>query len=112
MMTPPLEKVCDELLVKWKRMELEKDDPNHDCIGEYMLNIDDKDFEYMDDYLFSDNGPWFMKVIDERTDEETCKLVETSKERISKREQEFDEWARSNGFVDTSDGEIDKLVRE
>nr|GEZ40201.1 hypothetical protein [Tanacetum cinerariifolium] len=75
------------------RMELEKDNANQgiqDYIGEYGVMIDDKDLEYMTDYLFSDNGPYFMNDLDEDLEKEGGKLIGTPSERIAKPNQEFD----------------------
>nr|GEW36760.1 protein kinase-like domain, phloem protein 2-like protein [Tanacetum cinerariifolium] len=90
-------------------MELEKDNANQgiqDYIGEYGVMIDDKDLEYMTDYLFSDNGPSFMNDLDEDLEKEGGKLIGTPSERISKPNQELDEWAKENGYISLGENEV------
>ncbi|GKF11086.1 hypothetical protein Tco_0049012 [Tanacetum coccineum] len=88
---------------EWKLLELERNNPIHakqDFIGEYGLMIDDNDFNYMCDYLLSKGAPPFMNNMEEKLEEKKCKLVGTPRERIARMEQEFDDWARTQGYIE------------
>ncbi|GJV04881.1 hypothetical protein Tco_1338450 [Tanacetum coccineum] len=74
---------------EWKSMERERNDPKHGS---------------------QENAPSFMNDTDERLKEKKFKLIETPRERISSPDQEFDNWAKTNGFVNTSDDESVELV--
>ncbi|GKD18297.1 hypothetical protein Tco_1207455 [Tanacetum coccineum] len=87
---------------EWKCLELEKDNPkqaNEECISEYGIMIDHNDFEYMCDHLLSNDAPFFLNYTNERLEEIRFKLVGTPHERIARMEQEFDDWARSKGYI-------------
>ncbi|GJU75137.1 hypothetical protein Tco_1272207 [Tanacetum coccineum] len=87
---------------EWKLMELEKSKPkhdNHECIGKYELMIDDHDFDYMCDYLLSNDGPFFMNEEKERVDEGKYKLVGTPQDRMKNLGEEYDEWVRTKGWT-------------
>ncbi|GJY61744.1 hypothetical protein Tco_0462401 [Tanacetum coccineum] len=80
---------------EWKLIKLEKSKPkhdNHECIRKYELMIDDQDFDYMCDYLLSNDGPFFMNEEKERVDEGKYKLVGTPQDRMKKLGEEYDEW--------------------
>ncbi|GJS97849.1 hypothetical protein Tco_0804817 [Tanacetum coccineum] len=67
---------------------------------DYGLVIDDNDFDYMCGYLLSKDTPLFMNNIDKRLEEKKCKLVGTPRERIAKMEQEFNDWAMTEGYIE------------
>ncbi|GJY79861.1 hypothetical protein Tco_0485662 [Tanacetum coccineum] len=88
---------------EWKLLELYRNNliqADHDCIKDYGLVIDDNDFDYMWDYLLSKDAPLFMNNIYHRLEEKKCKLVGTPREKIAKMEQEFGDWARTNGYIE------------
>ncbi|GJW08429.1 hypothetical protein Tco_1570852 [Tanacetum coccineum] len=90
---------------EWKRLELEMILPSnasYECIGEYGLMINDEDLEYMFDYLLATDGPSFMEVEMEEMEGMKYKMAGTPCDRAKKPDKEFDDWARDNGFVDTS----------
>ncbi|GKB83036.1 hypothetical protein Tco_0949931 [Tanacetum coccineum] len=75
---------------------------SYKCIGEYRLMINDEDLEYMFDYLLAKDGPSFMEVEKEEMKGMKYKMAGTPCDRAEKPDKEFDDWARDNGFVDTS----------
>ncbi|GJU22840.1 hypothetical protein Tco_1156182 [Tanacetum coccineum] len=88
---------------EWKLLEFERNNPictKQNCIVEYELFIDDNDFDYMCDYLFSKDTPLFMNNMDEKLEERKCELVGTPREQIGVMEQEVDKQTRSNGYIE------------
>ncbi|GJS91721.1 hypothetical protein Tco_0774357 [Tanacetum coccineum] len=82
---------------EWKLLEFKRNNPIHakqDCIGEY--GVDDNDFEYMCDYLLSNDEPFTVSNEEGRL-KVKCKLFGTPREQIANMEQEFDDWAMTNG---------------
>ncbi|GJU53143.1 hypothetical protein Tco_0827937 [Tanacetum coccineum] len=87
---------------EWKLLKFERNNPicaKQDCIGEYGLSINDNDFEYMCDYLLSKDAPVTVTNKEGRLELKKYKLIGTPRERIIKMEQEFDDWARTKGYI-------------
>ncbi|GJY98338.1 hypothetical protein Tco_0515248 [Tanacetum coccineum] len=72
---------------------------NQDCIGDYELMIDDNYFEYMCDYFLSKDEPFTKNKEEGRLEEKRCKLLGSAHKRIARMEQEFDDWARTKGYI-------------
>ncbi|GJY05471.1 hypothetical protein Tco_0371411 [Tanacetum coccineum] len=89
-----------------KRVDFGKNNSNQvnqDYIGEYGLMIDDDDFEYTCDYLLSKDAPFTIDNEEGRLEETRYKLLGTPHERIASIEQEFDNWAKTNGYIGIND---------
>ncbi|GJW41627.1 hypothetical protein Tco_0067472 [Tanacetum coccineum] len=100
---------------EWKRLELKKMPPSnasYECIGEYGLMINDDDLEYMFDYLLAKDDPSFMDVDKEEMEGMKSMMIGTPSERAENLDREFDDWARDNGFVNTSGCDDVELVKE
>ncbi|GKA34167.1 hypothetical protein Tco_0720596 [Tanacetum coccineum] len=85
-------------------MQLEKESPNQqakDCIGKYELMIDENNLEHMFDYLINKEDTPFMKDGKEGGEEKKFDMIGTPSERTEKLDNEFDDWAKEKGFVNT-----------
>ncbi|GKB96901.1 hypothetical protein Tco_0983038 [Tanacetum coccineum] len=100
---------------EWKRLELEKMPPSnasYECIGEYGLMINDDDLEHMFDYLLAKDGSSFMDVEKEEMERMKSMMIGTPSERAENLDKKFDDWARDNGFVNTSGCDDVELVKK
>ncbi|GJX43692.1 hypothetical protein Tco_0260368 [Tanacetum coccineum] len=100
---------------EWKCLELEKMPPSnasYEYIEEYGLMINDDDLEYMFDYLLAKDGPSFMDVEKEEMEGIKSMMIGTPSDRAENFDKEFNDWARDNGFVNTSGCDDVELVKK
>ncbi|GJT34807.1 hypothetical protein Tco_0925226 [Tanacetum coccineum] len=94
---------------EWKSIEQEINDPkqgSQESIGEYGLVINNDDLEHMCNYFLAKDAPSFINDMDERFDEKKLSLIGTPSDMIASLDKEFNNWAKANGFVNTSNDEI------
>ncbi|GJW78412.1 hypothetical protein Tco_0140094 [Tanacetum coccineum] len=100
---------------EWNHLELEKMPPSnasYECIREYGLMINDDDLEYMFDYLLAKDIPSFMDVEKKEMEGMKSMMIVVPSDRVKNLDKEFDDWARDNGFVNTSGCDDVELVKK
>nr|GEY09495.1 hypothetical protein [Tanacetum cinerariifolium] len=98
---------------EWKRLELEKNNSyqaNQEYNCKHGLMIDDDDIEYVCDYLLSKDAPFTMDNKEGIFEENRFKLLGTPCEQNASIEHEFDNWARTKGYIGINDEDMESVL--